>query len=346
MPAGAEMRTDEMDVARGLIESLVNLAEGGGSALQIVTDPLPRLLRADKVAAFGVSLDAEPATLAFAYGSPCLVEKGTGRLATLIREHPRDFGAFDTASPPPAQRNVAVTRSEISAWASVSGLPAAREVFPAYGLEGLDFIRALVCDGAELLAWVGAFRREPFSDRERQLLGHILPALRGRLLVERQLGLTRVAIAALAAALDVMGAPAFVVRPPTNVVHANYAGRILRDRDARALEEELRAALAGDGSKYHVSSLTSRGAPDHFIVLQRAPRETAAERAAAAAAHWALTPRQREVLAHVIAGECDKTIAAKLGCAERTVELHVSACLERARCHQRAELVARAWSGA
>ncbi len=340
------MRNDEIGETRALVASLRNVVDGSPPALQTVVDALPKLLHAEKVAAFGLSLEPSGASLTFAYGSRCLLERGTAKLASVIRERPRDFAAFDTANPAPAQRNVAVMRRDIAAWTAVDALPVAREVFPSYGLSGLDFVRALVCDGSDLLAWVGAFRREPFSERERQVLGQILPALQSRLTIERQLQGAQVATAALVAALEAIGSPAFVVRAPANIVHTNHAGRLLFDRDRGALAEELRAAVGGDESGYVVAGLASVGAPGHFLALRRPPPGNSAPRAAAAAVRWALTPRQRDVLALIASGECNKTIAAKLGCAERTVELHVSACLEKARCEQRAELVAKVWSGA
>jgi DNA-binding CsgD family transcriptional regulator len=165
----------------------------------------------------------------------------------------------------------------------------------------------------------------------------------GRTDLERALGRTQVSIAALAAALDAMGTPAFVLRQTAEIVYTNRLGLRLLEQNRRCTSAALRAALAGHGERYLVTELTSRGAPGHFLIVQRPPPAGVFDRAAAAGARWSLTPRQREVLAHVASGKCNKTIAAELGCAERTVELHVTACLEKARCGQRAELVAKVW---
>jgi DNA-binding CsgD family transcriptional regulator len=67
-------------------------------------------------------------------------------------------------------------------------------------------------------------------------------------------------------------------------------------------------------------------------------------RAERLAREHSLTARQTEVLAHLASGKANKTIAALLGRAENTVELHVTALLAKLGCECRAELVARFWT--
>jgi DNA-binding NarL/FixJ family response regulator len=62
---------------------------------------------------------------------------------------------------------------------------------------------------------------------------------------------------------------------------------------------------------------------------------------ARAANDWKLTPRQTEVLGCILAGDANKTIAERLGCALGTVEVHVSALLTKACVESRTALVAR-----
>jgi len=50
--------------------------------------------------------------------------------------------------------------------------------------------------------------------------------------------------------------------------------------------------------------------------------DTAAERVRAAEKHALLTPREREVMAGIVAGQLNKTIADRLGLSVRTIELH------------------------
>ena len=53
----------------------------------------------------------------------------------------------------------------------------------------------------------------------------------------------------------------------------------------------------------------------------------------------ALTPREKEVMEKVVAGEANKVIAADLGLSERTVEIHRSRVMSKMQCRSVAELV-------
>lgn len=58
------------------------------------------------------------------------------------------------------------------------------------------------------------------------------------------------------------------------------------------------------------------------------------------AARWMLTRRQKQVLALVMRGLTNAAIATELQCVQRTVELHVTALLDRIGVDNRAALVA------
>jgi len=69
-------------------------------------------------------------------------------------------------------------------------------------------------------------------------------------------------------------------------------------------------------------------------------------RLASATPAWKLTRRQTEVMRLIARGDANKEIAASLGCAEGTIELHVTALLRRVGVSSRTQLVARFWSEA
>jgi len=120
---------------------------------------------------------------------------------------------------------------------------------------------------------------------------------------------------------------------------------------------ELQQALAAGGCARPVIFLTGRGDiptsvramragaidfltkpvtdDDLLAAIARAEKEDAETRQAdtelqsIAARIALLTPREREVMTHVIAGELNKQIAADLGSAEKTVKVHRSRVMEK-----------------
>lgn len=55
-----------------------------------------------------------------------------------------------------------------------------------------------------------------------------------------------------------------------------------------------------------------------------------------------LTPREREVLRHVAAGQSNKEMAKELGIAPRTVERHIENLRHKIRARNRAHMIAKA----
>jgi FixJ family two-component response regulator len=68
-------------------------------------------------------------------------------------------------------------------------------------------------------------------------------------------------------------------------------------------------------------------------------RQTHAELSAIEAKIAALTPREREVLAHVVAGRLNKQIAGDLGTVEKTIKVHRSRMMEKLGVRTVADLV-------
>lgn len=70
------------------------------------------------------------------------------------------------------------------------------------------------------------------------------------------------------------------------------------------------------------------------------PRAVEVERVARG---WGLSPRQSRVLGELVLGKSNKEIADALGCAEVTVEYHLSAIRRKTGLRGRTALIARFW---
>ena len=71
----------------------------------------------------------------------------------------------------------------------------------------------------------------------------------------------------------------------------------------------------------------------------RTARAARAERSSIGLRVAALTPRERQVMAHVVAGDLNKQIAAELGIAEKTVKVHRARVMKKMDIDSVAELV-------
>jgi len=152
-----------------------------------------------------------------------------------------------------------------------------------------------------------------------------------------------------AAALEAIVSPAYFVDGDAVVVAANAAGRASLARDgARAaalLRRAVRPQRSAEQPDCKIIRVGGPGRSPHYLVVE-ASLDRFAERDArvvAASARWKLTKRQAEVLALVAEGLSIRAMAAQLGCAEKTVETHLTTMLEKAQVETRAELAARVW---
>ena len=75
------------------------------------------------------------------------------------------------------------------------------------------------------------------------------------------------------------------------------------------------------------------------IAADRARREEAAEVSVIRARHDSLTPREREVLTHLVTGALNKQIAGTLGTVEKTIKVHRARVLAKMGAGSIAELV-------
>lgn len=255
-----------------------------------------------------------------------LVHQQSGRLAY-----------YDPLRPEPRQRNVVFTKRELEL--PERDRPQLQEGIRLAGLGGADQLRVLVCDRSTLLAWVGFYRQEAFSSRERALLSAVVPALQTRFRFERQMDRAHALEAALDAALEALGSPAFLLDAAGRLVHANSLGR-----QASIPLAQLRSQSASPPESYELFDIRIPGAADHRLVVATTPRAALGPRHAAMSQRWKLTPKQSLVLFGVLRGKSNKQIAEELRCVEGTVELHITAILKKSGAESRTALLARFWS--
>lgn len=241
------------------------------------------------------------------------------------------------------QRNQVMSMGEIARLQNLGdqGEPF-HTLFRALGIAGHDQIRVLVCDGPRQLAWVGATREAPFTERETALLRRLRRPLRERLRLERQLTAPGLLSNALDAALEALRTAAFVIGPHRTVEFANPMGLVLLEGDRRAVldairESELRGPHAG---AFWITRLGGPGWPGYVLAIKKTSSE-GIERVLLAQRRWGLSVRQARVLELVTTGASNKEIASALGCAEATIESHLTELFRRSGATSRAGLVGK-----
>lgn len=211
-----------------------------------------------------------------------------------------------------------------------------------------DQLRLLVCEGSAALAWVGGFAvdGETFSPQRRRLLQALAEPLSRRLIFEERLRRLPLLEATLHTALEALEGPAHLVDASGRVVLSNGAGRLALERYPGDCAQGIREALSGEGSRFAVTEVRGAGLPVHHLLIARPDGATGRARRLHVSAQWELTPREAEVLSLVARGLTTAAIARELGCAARTIELHLTRVMEKAGVENRASLVAHFWGGA
>ena len=250
--------------------------------------------------------------------------------------------AYDPDRPQPAQRNVALRSCELPGGRRAT-LSVLRDLFRPVGVEPGDQLRALLCEGASLLAWVGAFRTRPFTARERQALSAIVPSLQARLRVERDLEHGKFAGRAASVVLEHIAGPAFVLSSRGRVEELNSAGRAMLSLDrASTLERLAQIAGGGPSTGSRRVSIGPVGRSHGWLVILDAPRPPGelAARVARVAQRARLTPAQTRVLGALASGLTNRGIAAALEVSSRTVETHLCAIFDKLGVSSRAAALA------
>ncbi len=218
------------------------------------------------------------------------------------------------------------------------------DTWPKFGIGGQDQIRALVCQGPVLLAFVGGLRAERFQGRERAAFSALVGPLRRALILRRALLDAGMVRAGLDCALEALGEPAFIARPAGLVVHANPLGETLLNGDPSAIRSAIRDAIAGRSAENHCVRLGGLADPELFLVVLRGRAHELEARLRTARDRWSVTGRESDVLRCVAVGDANKEIALKLQLHESSVERHLTALLRKASCDSRSRLIAVFWT--
>lgn len=348
--------------------------EPGTESLPPVLGALREALRAERAVAYGVDVGPERYHASYSYcaGFPFPAATVHAAIEGQVSAWGDPWGWFNPARPEPAQRNRALhfrslveteaaqqlplhdlSASEVGRRLGMSedSLESTRErisaragaMFRQLGVENMQWLRTLVCEGPVLLGWVGLARAEPFTEREQRLLQALTPALQRRLTMETRLRESGLMSTALQVAMEALGRAAWIVSSSGRVVHANNAGKARLERHDPELMEALRRGAQGIpcSGPLTMTPLVTTGLPPHYLAIDTGTASSAAARVQALSARWSLTARESEVLTHIIQGETNKSIAGRLGCAERTVEVHVTHLLSKAQVESRSALIAR-----
>ncbi len=331
--------------ARDLAHDLQRVQIGSPRALDLFLPRIQQLIGADIGHAYGLRLEDERVEVDFVD-----VLDGPVGTAALFREIMLGLGGrmglYNPASPEVSQRNRACRLSDTVTPETARTLERGNAYLRRLHLDfpANDQLRVLVCDGPQLVAWVGGYVHGKFSEEAEQQLEHVVPALRDRLILERRVALADQLETALVAALESMTVAAFLVRPSGHVVQANEIGRGALARDRVSVREEIERSLAqAPDAPYRCVSLASPGLPPLSLLVQR-PRVASLEaRLAECAERFHLTPRQAEILGFIARGQANKEIASALRCSVRTVEVHVTAVLLKLDVDSRSAAASRLW---
>jgi DNA-binding CsgD family transcriptional regulator len=327
-------------------------------------DGLRELIDADRLLVYGIKPGPSGYRLDVAHwsGFRTAAQQLNSTLARGLARAKGPWALFDPLEPAPQQRDVAVmlpaptrygdsrvaatlvrlgyTASDLGALAERMRFLNARAL-PHLELADLGVCRSLLCEGARLLAFVGAFRAGSFSERERLIMKHVIAPLRARLRRERMERRAPLQAAAITALLEALDAPALIVDAEGAIEETNARGHALLRADA-ALRAEIREALRGNASGR--LTLTPLPGVSAWLVSvtdretsRKAGLRTVAER-------FALTPQELSVLQHLVDGLPTKAMAEALGCTTRTVEFHLTRLYRKTATDGRTALVARVFA--
>lgn len=333
---------------RAFDETLRTIAYAGEEPVLREIVPLVReFLEADQAIAYRFAQHGDALDIDFHFTSGMGPDSHVRAMGTKFLSRTRgQVTAYTLPTPGPDEQNAVHRLNTPEARRRFEEAPIVRELFPLLGLAGQDQIRVLLCEGSHLLSWIGAFRLDPFGDREAERLEMVIEPLVKRLRLEERLRRLSVQGQALEMALDTMGIPAFILDHRGRVTHANEAGRALPRDERQALLARAKGGQEGEAAsdpRFHLLRIQANGLPPHSLLLG-SPGSSFDQRLAAFVRRWQPTKRQVDVLIAILEGKPNKHIAETLGIQESTVEFHVTSLLRKVGVESRAELTAAFWS--
>ncbi len=336
-----------------------------------LVEALREALHAERGLVYGVDVGPEHYQSNFAYsaGFPSSMPSAQSYLNGILSSLRDPWGYFNPARPEPAQRNrvlqfvpfqqttptASPADERLAPWRKLGISPEEQArlqervrtsigtFLRQCGLDQMVHLRVLVCDGPTMLGWTGVMRSEPFGEREQRLLRELTPMLQRRLLVDTRLREAGLLNAALEVALEALGQPAYVVTATGRVAYVNSSGKAQVDGGHTNVAEAVTRYARGEpvGEELAITPLRLSGTPSYYLAIDKSAATRTSSRVQTLGAHWKLTARETEVLGQLIRGESNKAISGSLGCAERTVEVHVTRILAKAQVESRSALIAR-----
>lgn len=145
--------------------------------------------------------------------------------------------------------------------------------------------------------------------------------------------------------LELISGPAFVVDSQGRVLLANEAGYSAIERDPSVRPDIVEATQGRPSARIESIRPLGRGVSTRrFIVrLTNGPPDLEL-RLPSAIEHAGLSEAESKVFRHLVAGDANKDVAAKLDCSVRTVEVHVTSILAKQKVDSRSRLIAWFWT--
>lgn len=317
---------------------------GARFELTPLLEELRHTLRAHNVAAYR----PEPSEQGWDLALSCWVgpDAAARSLAhqRFVQSSPADeptFAAYDPFIVQLNQQNRALDNKRLFALEQ-SAEARHQRLYAALATNHTEQIRMLVCEGPRLLLWIGAMRDAPFLDEEVDLLQALAEPLRARLNTQRQLDGVQLHEPMVSAVLDALDQPALILTQRGKLEFLNRRAKdMLEQGEGAALFASLRKQVANKQQHPSFSLTPLRGCPGYLLATYAREDTQVAHVVARARTRWQLSARTTAFLEQLARGLSNKEIAARLSCAEVTVEKQLTLLFRSSGVRSRTELMAK-----